>query len=99
MEAEYIALTEGMEQLVWLRCFLGDIAFQQTDLTSLRSDNLGAITLANDATYHAHMKHINIAYHFIRKRVASNEAVLTYVQSTENPADIMTKGLNLPQHS
>ena len=65
---------------------------------SLFSDNLGVITLANDATYHARTKHINVAYHFIRERVASNEAVLTYIQSKENLADIMTKGLNLPQH-
>ena len=97
-EAEYIALTEGAKELIWLRRFLCDITLEQSDPTSLRSDNLGAITLASDATYHARTKHINVAYHFIRERVASNEAVLTYVQSKENPADIMTKALELSQH-
>jgi len=97
-EAEYIVLTEGAKQLIWLQCFLSNIAFEQTNPTSLCSDNLGAIILANDATYHAHMKHINVSYHFICKRVAFNKAVLTYVQLKENPADIMTKGLDLPQH-
>jgi hypothetical protein len=31
--------------------------------------------------------------------VASNEATLTYVMSKENPADIMTKGLDKGQYN
>ena len=51
------------------------------------------ITLSHDATYHARTKHINVAYHFIREKVTSNEVSLTYVRSKENLADLMTKGL------
>ena len=75
-----------------------DIGLGGEEPTSIRSDNLGAITLSNDSTYHARTKHINVTYHFIRENVASNEAVLTYVQSKENLADLMTKGLDLHQH-
>ena len=78
-EVEYIALTEGTKQLVWLRRFLTDLGFDQAQPTSIRSDNLGVITLSHDASYHARTKHINVAYHFIRKRVASNEVALTYI--------------------
>ena len=97
-EVEYIALTEGTKQLVWLRRFLTDLGFDQSQPTSIRSDNLGAITLSHDASYHARTKHINVAYHFIRERVASNEVALTYIRSKENPADLMTKALDLSQH-
>jgi hypothetical protein len=97
-EAEYIALTEGAKQLVWLRRFLHNLNLDQSKPTSIRSDNLSAITISHDATYHARTKHINVAYHFIREKVASNEAALTYVQSKENTADSMTKGLELHQH-
>ena len=96
-ESEYMALTEGTKQLIWLRRFLQDLQLNQEQPTSIRSDNLGAITLSHDATYHARMKHINVSYHFIYKKVASNE-VLTYVQSKDNPADLMTKSLDLTQH-
>ena len=75
-----------------------DIGLGGEEPTSIWFDNLGAITLSNDSTYHARMKHINVIYHFIHKKVASNEAVLTYVQSKENLADLMTKGLDLHQH-
>jgi Reverse transcriptase (RNA-dependent DNA polymerase) len=97
-EAEYIALTEGAKQLVWLRRFLQDLSFEQSKSTSIRSDNLSAITISHDATYHARTKHINVTYHFICEKVASNEATLTYIQSKENPVDLMTKGLELNQH-
>ena len=78
-EAEYIALTEGTKQLVWLRRYLTDLGFDQSQPTSICSDNLRAITLSHDASYHARTKHINDAYHFIRERVASNEVALTYI--------------------
>jgi hypothetical protein len=96
-EAEYIALTEGAKQLIPLRWFIQELGIDQTQPTSLRSDNLGTITLSHDTTYHTHTKHINIAYHFIREKVASHEASLTYVHMKENTAD-MTKGLDVQQH-
>ena len=44
------------------------------------------------------MKHINVVYHFIRERVASNEAVLTYVQLKENCQGMTSYLLpNLPE--
>ena len=98
MEPEYMALTEGTKQLIWLRHFIRELGIDQSQLMSLRSDNLGTITLSQDVTYHVHTKHINITYHFICEKVASHEAALTYVPMKENTADILTKGLKLHQH-
>jgi hypothetical protein len=99
-EAEYIALTQAAKELIWLHKLLIDLGFDITnDPTSMRSDNLGAISLACDSTFHACTKHIKIAYHFICEQVASNKATLTYVQSKENLVDIMTKGLDKGQHN
>ena len=47
-EAEYIALTEGAKQLVWLRRALQEFRVNQDQPTSIQSDNLGAITLSHD---------------------------------------------------
>ena len=97
-EAKYITLTEGMKQLIWLQRSLQDLGFDQPQPTSIHSDNLSTITLSHDTTYHARTKHINVAYHFIHKKVASNKAAPTYVRLKENPADLMTKGLEMNQH-
>ena len=76
-EAEYMALTQGAKQLIWLQRFIRELSIDQSQLMSLRSDNLGAIMLSQDVTYHVCTKHINVAYHFIREKVASHEAALT----------------------
>ena len=92
-EAEYMALTKGAKQLIWLWCFIWELGIDQSQLTSLHSNNLGAITLSQDVTYHVCTKHINDTYHFIHEKVASHEAALTYVPMKENIADILMKRL------
>ena len=94
-EAKYMALTEGAKQLIWLQRFIWELSIDQSQPTSLHSDNLGAITLSQDMTYHTCTKHINVAYHFICEKVASHEAALTYVPTKDNIADILTKGLKI----
>ena len=64
-EAEYISLTKGAKQLVWMQRLLQDLGIDQKQPMSICSDNLSAITISHDAMYHACTKHINIAYHFI----------------------------------
>ena len=51
------------------------------------------------STFHTHTKHINVMFHFIHERVTSNKAVLTHVMSKENPADLITRGLDKSQHN
>ena len=93
-----MALTEGTKQLIWLWCFIQELSIDQSQLTSLHSNNLDTIILSQDVTYHICTKHISIAYHFICEKVASYEAVLTYVPMKENIVDILMKGLKLHQH-
>ena len=63
-----------------------------------RNTNLSAITVAQENTYHARTKHINIAYHFTRQVIANNEASLTHVPTQDNPADLLTKSLDATKH-
>ena len=98
-EAEYITLTHAAKQLTWIRRLLNEIGLEQQDPTAIRCDNLSAITITHNATYHARTKHINIYYHYICEKVASNEASLTYVTSKDNIAGIMTKAIPLENHN
>ena len=65
----------------------------------IRCDNLSAITITHDASYHAWTKHIKIYYHFIHEKVASNEASLTYVMSKDNITDLLTKAIPPGEHN
>src|SRR6266481_2543889 len=97
--AEYIALTHVAKQMMWIQRLLNEIGLDQRHLTLIRCNNLSAITITHDVTYHMRTKHIKIYYHFIREKVASNEASLTYIRSKDNIADLMTKAIPPEEHN
>jgi hypothetical protein len=56
-------------------------------------DNQSAIELSNNDVYHDRTKHIDLRYHFIRECVLRKLFTIEYVPTTEQQADIFTKGL------
>ena len=98
-EVEYIAFTHTAKQMTWTHCLLDEIGLEQRDPPPIHCDNLSAITITHDVTYHARTRHIKIYYHFICERVASNEASLIYVASKDNIVDIMTKAIPSNNHT
>jgi hypothetical protein len=99
VEAEYMACAYGIKEALWLRSLLKLMGFEQKTATSILCDNMGAIILTKDPTFHARTKHIDVAHHFIRERVAHGEVSFTHVPTRENSADILTKALNRPVFS
>lgn len=97
-EAEYIAASEAGKEITWIRMLLDELGFPQTSASPLMCDNNGAIVLTEDASYHAKVKHIDIAYHSIRERVTRRQLKVHYVCSKDNLADIFTKALAKKDH-
>jgi len=60
---------------------------------TLYCDNQAALKLTQDDNYHAHMKHINIHYHFIQDVVEQGLIELQYCLMDDITADILTKVL------
>jgi len=56
-------------------------------------DNISSILLANNPVYHARTKHIEVHYHFIRKKVLAKEIDLIHVSTKYQLVDIFTKAL------
>lgn len=93
-ESEYMAVTEGTKEVVWLRRLLGEIHIQNLlDSTPIYGDNQGSINLAHNPVYHGRTKHIEVRHHFIREKIVSGEVNLDYIPTTEQLADILTKPL------
>ncbi|KAF1313386.1 Integrase catalytic core protein, partial [Globisporangium splendens] len=93
-EAEYMALCDCVKECVWMRTLLKNIGLEQYEATPIFEDNQGAIALAKNIGYQARTKHIDIRYHFIREKLKENEIVLEYVESKNQIADYLTKGLS-----
>ena len=101
-EAEYISLSTASKEAIWLRRLANDvlrcaptqgIMIKSKDPTPLKSDNQGAIALAQNESINRRNKHIDIAYHFVRDAVKRGEVVLEYVPTTAMVADVFTKPL------
>lgn len=92
-EAEYLALAKGICEAKWLRTLLVEIGFDIKEPTIIHEDNQSCIKIAESSGEHKRMKHINVKYNFIREAIENGEIRLKYLQSNEQIADIMTKGL------
>jgi hypothetical protein len=64
-KAEYIATTHAAKESIWLCQFTKSLFGPIPTPTTLYCDNQATIHLATDDNYHAHMKHIDIHFHFI----------------------------------
>ena len=76
-----------------------DLAFASTPTLAdlhLSCDNQGALKLAKNPQFHAKTKHIEGKHHFVRERVLEGEIQLKYVNTDDNPANLLTKPL--PKH-
>ena len=57
----------------------------------LMCDSQSAIHLAKNQVHQARTKHIDVRYHFVRDVVEECRISLTKVHTDENPADMLTK--------
>ena len=92
-EAEYMGAAVAACEVAWLNKLLHDFGLHAHRKVILYCDNLNSIQLARNLVFHARTKHIEVHYHFIRKKVLSGEIDLEYVNTEEQVADIFTKAL------
>ncbi|KAH0820277.1 hypothetical protein GEV33_002514 [Tenebrio molitor] len=97
-EAEYMGLAEATKEATYLRSFLIELGLDHLSSVVVYEDNLGALKLAANPTFHNRNKHIDIKYHFIRDAVKEKILSLSHVSSAEMVADVLTKGLPGSRH-
>lgn len=64
IKTEYIALTEGVKEALWLWDLLDNFRIKQ-ECMDLSCDSQNVIDLAKNQVHHAHTRHIDVEYHFI----------------------------------
>jgi len=91
-EAEYVAAAEACKEAIWLSRLVVDLKIT-VEMPVLHCDSQSAIQLAKNPVFHAKTKHIDVKYHFIREVLEDEQLKFVKVHTTENPADLLTKGL------
>jgi len=61
-KAEYIGITEGDKELLWMQKFLQELDMKQEKIR-LYCDSINVIYFSNNPTLHSTLKHIDAKYH------------------------------------
>jgi hypothetical protein len=92
-EAEYRAVANAVADCVWLRQLLDELGSSLPKATVVFCDNISAVCMSTNPVHHRRTKHIELDIHFVREKVALGELRVVHVPTTQQLADIMTKGL------
>jgi len=95
-EAEYIALMNTCQDLLWLKQLLLDFGIKSGNANGkpvLLEDNLSSHFLTGNPSLHQRSKHIDVRYHHIRERHSTCHFDLHFINGKDTPADLLTKAL------
>jgi hypothetical protein len=102
-EAEYIALSQSLRDLILIRRLLAEASkglhLQLKKNAIVHStvfvDNNGALAIAKSPRMSLHTKHITIKYHHFRESIGEEKGIiLSEIDTTLQKADRLTKGLS-----
>lgn len=92
-EAEYRGVANAVAECVWLRQLLGELLAPVTTATLVFCDNVSAVYLSANPIHHRLTKHVELDIHFVRERVALGQFRVLHIPTSQQLADVMTKGL------
>ncbi|CAL1391748.1 unnamed protein product [Linum trigynum] len=96
-EAEYRAIANATAELEWVRNLLSELRQPLAAAPTVYSDNLGATYFSSNPVFHSRMKHLALDYHFVRQLVQSGRLHVSYIPTTNQLADALTKPLPSPR--
>ncbi|KAL0551185.1 hypothetical protein IC582_010271 [Cucumis melo] len=92
-EAEYRAMSLEICEEIWLQKVLSDLHQECETPLKFFCDNKAAISIANNPVQHDRTKHVEIDRHFIKERLDSESICISYIPSSQQIVDVLTKGL------
>lgn len=93
MEAEYLALSETCQELIWFRRLMADLGEPQQGATIVYEDNQSCLCFVNLEKTNKRSKHIDTKQHFIKDLCDRGEVKLVYCPTEKMTADVLTKPL------
>ena len=93
-EADYVAASEAVRSIIWLRSILAEIGFEQKGATTVFEDNNACIAIGSNLENKERSKHIEIMHHFVREKIASGEICFKRIDTKEQIADVLNKALD-----
>jgi len=96
-EVEYIFITEGAKEFLWMKEFIKDFDFEQSRFV-LFCDNQSAIYFTNHSTFHSNAKYISRKCHLIRMALEETLFYVEKIHTDDNPSDMLMKVVIVDNH-
>ncbi|GKB42640.1 hypothetical protein Tco_0887582, partial [Tanacetum coccineum] len=97
-EAEYRAMSSVACKIIWILKILTDLKVDYTIPVKMFYDSSAAMQIAANPVFHERTKHFEIDLYFLREKIAGGVFKTCKVQSQDNVADLLTKGLCSAEH-
>ncbi|CAN1150187.1 Copia protein [Linum perenne] len=92
-EAEYRALALGITEVTWIGRLLQELKVTVPKPIRIYCDNKAAVAIAHNPVLHDRTKHVEIDKYYIKENLDSGMICIPYIPTTDQVADIFTKGL------
>ena len=92
-EAEYVAISEAVKEIKFIYYFLQGIGIDIELSIIVKTDNIGAMFMAQNSSSGVRTRHVDTRYHYIRENVEDGIIKIEFVKSMENDSDIFTKNV------
>ena len=94
VESEYRAMTQSVCEIMWIYYLLMEVGIETSLPTKFWCDNQVVMHITFNPVFHEHIKHIEIDYHFVCKKIQLGLISIECVNTREQLRDIFTKPLN-----
>jgi transposase InsO family protein len=96
-EAETVAGVVAGKEICWVQQLLRELGYSFSIPSPLLIDNQSAIAVAKNPEHHGRMKHLDLRFYWLRDQVAKKRITVSYLETENMPADLLTKALPKPQ--
>ena len=92
-ETKFHAMSSGIDEVLWIQGIFQELRIPYEEPIQVLCDNRSAINIAHDHVYDDRIKHINIDRFYIKEKLDEKILETICVSSTEQCANVFTKGL------
>jgi hypothetical protein len=93
-EAEYVAISESVKEIKFVYYLLKEVGIDVDLPIIVKTDNIGAMFMAQNASSGVRTRHVDTRYHFVRENLEDGIIKIEFVKSAENDSDIFTKNVS-----
>jgi hypothetical protein len=92
-EAEYVAMSEAVKEVKFIYDLIRDIGIEFEFPIIVKTDNVGAMFMAQNSSSGARTRDVDTRYHFVRENLDDGIIKIKFIKSVENQSDIFTKNV------